>query len=120
MYVAFDVLYRLLRQLQYDVQYVRNFTDIDDKIINRAKESDEDPLALSQRFIHEFHRDMADLSCLPPTVRSEKHCMVLTVAEQGHPGTPTLQYPNDSRQAAMHALYMGNRALEQAGQAKQC
>jgi hypothetical protein len=53
-YVAFDVLYRLLRHLRYEVQYVRNFTDIDDKIINRAREGGEDPLALSQRFINEF------------------------------------------------------------------
>lgn len=55
MYVAFDVLYRLLRLLRYDVQYVRNFTDIDDKIIARASERGEDPLALSSRFIDEFH-----------------------------------------------------------------
>eukprot|EP00878_Enallax_costatus_P021718 GHUV01023009.1.p1 GENE.GHUV01023009.1~~GHUV01023009.1.p1 ORF type:complete len:439 (+),score=129.35 GHUV01023009.1:281-1597(+) len=67
-YVAFDVLYRLLQHLQYDVQYVRNFTDVDDKIINRAAESGEDPLELSARFITEFHKDMADLACLPPTL----------------------------------------------------
>jgi cysteinyl-tRNA synthetase len=67
-YVAFDVLYRLLRQLQYDVQYVRNFTDVDDKIIKRAAESGEEPLALAGRFITEFHEDMAALGCLPPTV----------------------------------------------------
>lgn len=70
-YVAFDVLYRLLRQLQYEVQYVRNFTDVDDKIIKRASETGEDPLALAGRFITEFHEDMAALGCLPPTVRSE-------------------------------------------------
>lgn len=68
MYVAFDVLYRLLRQLQYDVQYVRNFTDVDDKIIKRAAECGEEPLALAGRFIAEFHTDMAALGCLPPTV----------------------------------------------------
>jgi cysteinyl-tRNA synthetase len=67
-YVAFDVLYRLLRQLQYEVQYVRNFTDVDDKIIKRASECGEEPLALAGRFITEFHEDMAALGCLPPTV----------------------------------------------------
>eukprot|EP00879_Flechtneria_rotunda_P020164 GHRR01021205.1.p1 GENE.GHRR01021205.1~~GHRR01021205.1.p1 ORF type:complete len:310 (+),score=97.55 GHRR01021205.1:308-1237(+) len=66
-YVAFDVLYRLLGHLQYDVQYVRNFTDIDDKIIKRAAASGEDSLALSARFIDEFHKDMQALGCLPPT-----------------------------------------------------
>ena len=49
MYCCFDVLYRLLRHLGYEVQYVRNFTDIDDKIIARAAEIGEDPLQLSQR-----------------------------------------------------------------------
>lgn len=57
MYVAFDVLYRLLsRTLQYDVQYVRNFTDVDDKIIARAAEKGEEPLALAGRFITEFQK----------------------------------------------------------------
>ena len=48
-YCCFDVLFRLLRHLGYDVQYVRNFTDIDDKIIARAAEMGEDPLQLSHR-----------------------------------------------------------------------
>jgi len=67
-YVAFDILYRFLRHLGYDVTYVRNFTDIDDKIIARAAVSGEDPLALSRRFITEFHADMHSLNCLPPTI----------------------------------------------------
>ncbi|BDA41580.1 Cysteine-tRNA ligase [Coccomyxa sp. Obi] len=66
-YCAFDVLFRYLRHLGYDVDYVRNFTDIDDKIIARASESGEDPLQLSQRFIREFHTDMDALNCLSPT-----------------------------------------------------
>jgi hypothetical protein len=57
-YVAFDVLYRFLRHLGFDVRYVRNFTDVDDKIIARAAAAGEDPLDLSGRFIHEFHKDM--------------------------------------------------------------
>jgi len=48
-YISFDVLHRYLKHLGYDVQYVRNFTDIDDKIIARAKQADEDPLSLSRR-----------------------------------------------------------------------
>ena len=46
---AFDVLFRLLQHLNYEVFYVRNFTDIDDKIIKRAAETGEDPLQLSSR-----------------------------------------------------------------------
>jgi cysteinyl-tRNA synthetase len=66
-YVAFDVLYRVLQHLGYDVDYVRNFTDIDDKIINRASKNGEDPLALTSRFIGEFRRDMEALGCLQPS-----------------------------------------------------
>ncbi|OIS95691.1 PREDICTED: cysteine--tRNA ligase 2, cytoplasmic [Nicotiana attenuata] len=66
-YVAFDVLYRYLKYLGYDVVYVRNFTDVDDKIIKRANETGEDPIALSGRFCQEFLKDMDDLQCLLPT-----------------------------------------------------
>ena len=66
-YVAFDVLYRVLRHLGYDVQYVRNFTDIDDKIIRRAAEAGEDPFALSARYIEEFRADMRALGCAEPS-----------------------------------------------------
>ena len=66
-YVAFDVLYRYLLALNYDVTYVRNFTDVDDKIIARAADAGEDPLALSRRFIDEFHVDVDVLNCLRPT-----------------------------------------------------
>ncbi|KAL7171177.1 hypothetical protein ACSBR2_035924 [Camellia fascicularis] len=66
-YVAFDVLFRYLQHLGYEVKYVRNFTDVDDKIIRRANELGEDPLALSSRYCQEFIDDMVDLQCLPPT-----------------------------------------------------
>ncbi|CAM0145649.1 unnamed protein product [Urochloa decumbens] len=67
-YVAFDVLYRYLRYLAYEVRYVRNFTDIDDKIIARANQLGEDPFSLSKRFSDDFLSDMANLQCLPPSV----------------------------------------------------
>ncbi|WOL13054.1 cysteine--tRNA ligase, chloroplastic/mitochondrial-like [Canna indica] len=66
-YVAFDVLYRYLKHLGYEVKYVRNFTDIDDKIIKRANESGEDPISLSSRFSEAFLDDVAQLQCLLPT-----------------------------------------------------
>jgi cysteinyl-tRNA synthetase len=67
-YVAFDVLVRVLQHVGFGVQYVRNFTDIDDKIIARAAQTGEDPLALSARYIEEFHADMERLGCLSPSV----------------------------------------------------
>ncbi|XP_055960425.1 cysteine--tRNA ligase, chloroplastic/mitochondrial isoform X2 [Mercurialis annua] len=59
---------RYLKHLGYDVRYVRNFTDVDDKIIARAKELGEDPISLSRRYCEEFHRDMVYLHCLRPFV----------------------------------------------------
>ena len=46
--VIFDVIYRWLKKSGYDVCYVRNFTDVDDKIINRAQERGMDPLEISE------------------------------------------------------------------------
>ncbi|XP_048572552.1 cysteine--tRNA ligase CPS1, chloroplastic/mitochondrial-like [Triticum urartu] len=66
-YVAFDVLYRYLKFLGYEVEYVRNFTDIDDKIIKRANQNGETVTDLSSRFIAEFLADVTELQCLPPT-----------------------------------------------------
>ncbi|KAF2322693.1 hypothetical protein GH714_028748 [Hevea brasiliensis] len=51
----------------YEVTYVRNFTDIDDKIIHKANELGEDPLSLSNRFCEEYLIDMDSLQCLLPT-----------------------------------------------------
>uniref|UniRef100_A0A5B7BW11 cysteine--tRNA ligase n=1 Tax=Davidia involucrata TaxID=16924 RepID=A0A5B7BW11_DAVIN len=59
---------RYLMHLGYKVNYVRNFTDVDDKIISRANELGEDPISLSRRYCEEFHRDMVHLHCLPPSV----------------------------------------------------
>jgi len=65
--VVFDVIYRWLMQLGYEVNYVRNFTDVDDKIIKRANEAGIDPKALTDEMIGAFHRDMDALNCLRPT-----------------------------------------------------
>ncbi|KAL5988081.1 hypothetical protein ACLOJK_035844 [Asimina triloba] len=64
----FLVLCRYLRHLNYEVYYIRNFTDVDDKIIVRANELGEDPLSLSSRYCNEFQSDMIYLHCQPPSV----------------------------------------------------
>ncbi len=64
--VVFDVVSRYLKYLGYNVKYVRNITDIDDKIIARATESNEDFKQLTQRFIDEMHQDEAALNVLSP------------------------------------------------------
>jgi cysteinyl-tRNA synthetase len=64
--LAFDVVARYLRFCGYTVNFVRNITDIDDKIINRANELGEDWQALVQRFITAMHEDERELGILPP------------------------------------------------------
>ncbi|MFZ0219958.1 MAG: cysteine--tRNA ligase [Candidatus Aquirickettsiella sp.] len=64
--VAFDVMLRYLTRQGYDVNYVRNITDIDDKIIQRAQENNETPSELTQRMIVAMHEDFAQLNILPP------------------------------------------------------
>ena len=65
--VTFDVIYRYLRFLGYDVTFVRNFTDVDDKIITRANQRGISAQELSELYIREFGEDMQALRCLPPT-----------------------------------------------------
>jgi cysteinyl-tRNA synthetase len=65
-FVVFDMVTRWLRASGYQVEYVRNITDIDDKIIRRAQENGETPAALAERFIAEMHEDERALGVLPP------------------------------------------------------
>lgn len=65
--VCFDVISRYLTARGFKVKYVRNITDIDDKIINRAHENGEDFQALTTRFIKAADEDAEALNVLPPT-----------------------------------------------------
>ena len=64
--VVFDMITRWLRASGYQVTYVRNITDIDDKIIRRAQENGEPYTALTERFIQAMHEDERALNVLPP------------------------------------------------------
>ncbi len=66
--VVFDVIARYLRTLNYQVTYVRNITDIDDKIIARANETGEPYEQLTARYIDKMHEDEAALNVLPPDI----------------------------------------------------
>lgn len=69
-YVTFDLLYRLLTLLDYEVIYCRNFTDIDDKIIKKSLIELQDPnkyQLISSKFISSYEQDMNRLNCLKPT-----------------------------------------------------
>lgn len=88
--VVFDVVYRYLRALGYEVTYIRNITDIDDKIIRRAAEAGESMSALTERFIRAMHEDSQALGILPPSdePRATAHmdeilAMIATLIEKG-------------------------------------
>ena len=65
--VVFDIIYRWLQRLGYQVNYVRNFTDVDDKIIKRANEQGIDIDELTDSMIAAFAEDIGALGCLPPS-----------------------------------------------------
>ncbi len=89
--VAFDVVTRYLRARGYEVDYVRNITDVDDKIIDRARSNGEAFFALTARFIAAMHEDEARLGVLPPDQepRATAHmddiiAMVQTLVDKGY------------------------------------
>ena len=73
--LTFDVIYRYLKFLGFQVQFVRNFTDVDDKIIKRANDEGVSCDAITQRYIEEFYRDGELLALLRPSAepRATQH-----------------------------------------------
>lgn len=65
--ICFDVIYRYLLYKGYNVKFVKNFTDIDDKIINKANEENKPFDSISQKYIHEFYTDMNSIEIKRPT-----------------------------------------------------
>ncbi len=89
--VVFDVVARYLRWRGYDVTYVRNITDIDDKIIKRAADNAEPASQLTERYIDAMHEDATALGVLPPDVEpratesmAEIVTMVRTLLDNGY------------------------------------
>lgn len=95
--VGFDVITRFLRHAGYDVTYIRNITDVDDKIFARAAENGEDFNALTARFIDAMHEDEKALGVLKPSQepRATEHMgqiisLIETLIEKGY------AYPADN------------------------
>ncbi|RLF72195.1 MAG: cysteine--tRNA ligase [Thermoplasmata archaeon] len=90
-YVAFDVIRRYLEHLGYRVLYIQNFTDVDDKIIARAKELGSTTEEVAERYIREFLKDMRSLRVKPATIypRATDHIadmirVIEGLIEKGH------------------------------------
>ncbi len=89
--VTFDVIERFLTHIGYEVTYVRNFTDIDDKIIQKANEIGVPAQEISEKYIQEYQEDMASIGVKPPTVQpkvtehvSEIIEMIGKIIDNGH------------------------------------
>lgn len=66
--VTFDVIYRFLTHIGYDVTYARNFTDVDDKIITKANQTGVTPDEVAEKYIKEYRDDMASIGVKRPTI----------------------------------------------------
>ena len=89
--VVFDCLYRVLKARYSDVRYARNITDIDDKIIQAARERGVDIAAVSEEFTDKYREDMAALNALTPTIEpkatehiAEMIALTQRLVETGH------------------------------------
>ena len=89
--VVFDVLFRLLQRLYSKVTYVRNITDIDDKINARSAKTGEPISEITARTTAQFHEDIVALNALPPTVEpratdhvAEMIVMIEDLIAKGH------------------------------------
>ena len=65
--LVFDIVRRYLEYRGFRVRHVMNYTDVDDKIIQRANQEGKDPLKLAERYIHEYEQHIIDLNVLPAT-----------------------------------------------------
>ena len=88
--IVFDVLVKYLRARGFHVTYVRNFTDVDDKIIDRAKQLGKEPKALAEEYIQAFYDDMGKLGILnaDKEPRATEHIqgmidMIITLIDKG-------------------------------------
>ena len=85
--IVFDMIRRYLEYIGYEVIYVTNFTDVDDKIIVRAQETDQDPFELAQFYTDKYLKHLSDLNIKPadtyPRVTSEISNIVRTIGDLG-------------------------------------
>ncbi|MEM6994513.1 MAG: class I tRNA ligase family protein, partial [Myxococcota bacterium] len=89
--VVFDTFVRYLRHQGWEVTFVRNFTDVDDKIIRRANEQNIEPGELAQREIDAFHRDVDAMGLARPDIEPRVTTsidsivkLIATIIERGH------------------------------------
>ncbi len=117
--VAFDSFVRYLRSEGYEVTYVHNITDIDDKIIKRANDNNESIDDLTSRFITAMHADEVSLMCEPPTLepKATEHMdqiidLIQVLVDKGYAYTTDSGDVNYSVHAFKDYGKLSNRDLE--------
>ena len=90
-FLSFDLIVRYLRSVDYEVLYVRNITDVDDKIISRANELNLSPSELTQKYIDSMHEDFESLGMIKPDLEprateniSSIISLIETLIKKGH------------------------------------
>ena len=88
--IVFDMVRRYLTYRGYEVRYITNFTDVDDKIIRRANETGQDPITMANFYANEYLRHLGDLNVLPadeyPRVSDEMPEIIRIIQELGEKG----------------------------------
>jgi len=79
--MIFDVIRRYLEYRDFEVQHVMNYTDVDDKIINRARILGFEPLALAEKYIDEYDQHLKELNILEPTVKPRASSEIPAIVE---------------------------------------
>src|SRR5438128_902744 len=103
MLTAFDVMVRFLRWAGWEVAFVRNWTDVDDKIIRRALERGQDPRQLSEHFIDECRHDMQSLGVMSADVEPKATDHIPDV----HGGGKDLVFPHHENEIAQSEAASG-------------
>ena len=80
--IVFDVIRRYLEYRGFEVQHVMNYTDVDDKVIRRARDLSSEPLQLAEKYIDEYDRHLKELNILEPTVRPRASEEIPAILEQ--------------------------------------
>ncbi|MEO0601963.1 MAG: cysteine--tRNA ligase [Myxococcota bacterium] len=128
--VVFDTFVRYLRHRRWTVRFVRNFTDVDDKIIREAAKTGEPALEFAERFIHRFHEEMAELGLTPPDAEprvtrsiDEIITMIGTLVERGHAysaeGSVWFSVPSNRDYGALSRQQVDELRSEDPGDGKQ-
>ena len=126
--IAFDIIRRYLEYRGYNVKYVMNYTDVDDKMIRRANERGTDIYAISQQYIDEYEQMQHNLHIKPPTIKPratqeipDMIKMIKTLEEKGfaYESAGSVYYDTSKYEDYKYIFRKKNKAAENEGEEEQ-